>query len=171
MASLRRRRHELLGHRRCDRRDVHAGRRRRRLTLRVLVTASNAAGSASATSSASGVVAAAPPVNTALPIVSGTARDGQTLVTSNGAWTGTPPLTYTYQWRRCDAAGNGCADIAGATGGSYLQTPADVGATLRVVVTATNAGGTAARDLGADRARHPGPAREHRAADDQRHRP
>ena len=24
-------------------------------------------------------------------------------------------LTYAYQWQRCDAAGNNCQDIAGAT--------------------------------------------------------
>ncbi len=112
-------------------------------SVRVLVTATNVAGSASVTSAATGVIAAAPPVNTALPVISGTARDGQTLITSNGAWSGTPPISYSYQWRRCDAAGAACADIAGATGGSYVQTPADVGGTLRVVVTGANAAGSA----------------------------
>ncbi len=112
-------------------------------TIRVVVTGTNAGGSASATSAQSAVVAAAPPVNTALPVISGTARDGQTLVTSNGTWTGTPAISYSYQWRRCNAAGAACADIAGATGGSYTQVPADVGGTIRVVVTGTNAGGSA----------------------------
>ncbi len=111
-------------------------------TVRVVVTGTNAGGSASATSAQTGVVASAPPVNTVLPTITGTARDGQTLVAGNGTWTGTAPITYTYQWRRCDAAGASCADIAGATGGSYAQTPADVGGTIRVVVTGTNAGGS-----------------------------
>ncbi|HEY5142240.1 MAG TPA: hypothetical protein VII98_01950 [Solirubrobacteraceae bacterium] len=112
-------------------------------TLRVVVTGTNSGGSASATSAQSVVVLAAPPVNTALPAISGTARDGQTLSASTGAWTGTPVISYTYQWRRCDAAGAACADVAGATAATYAATAPDVGATLRVVVTATNAVGGA----------------------------
>ncbi|HVP03108.1 MAG TPA: hypothetical protein VMT10_11105 [Solirubrobacteraceae bacterium] len=113
-------------------------------TVRVVVTATNAGGAASATSSATGVIAAAPPLNTVLPSIAGTAKDGQTLTAANGTWTGTPTITFTYQWRRCDSAGNSCSDIAGATASTYTQTPADVGSTIRVVVTAANAGGSAA---------------------------
>jgi hypothetical protein len=113
-------------------------------TLRVVVIATNGGGSASATSSATSDVSPAPPVNTALPTISGTTRDGETLTASNGTWTGTPTLSYGYQWRRCDSAGANCSDIAGATGSTYEAAQADVGAKLRVVVTATNAGGSAA---------------------------
>ena len=112
-------------------------------TIRVVVTGTNAGGSASATSAQTAVVAGNPPVNTALPSISGTAQDGQTLSAATGIWTGTPTITYTYQWRRCDSSGNNCADIAGATSATYTAVPADVGKTLRVVVTATNAIGTA----------------------------
>src|SRR5439155_516589 len=48
-----------------------------------------------------------------------------------------------YQWSRCDSAGNGCVAISGATGQSYLLASADVGATMRVTVTASNSAGSA----------------------------
>jgi hypothetical protein len=114
-------------------------------TTRVVVTASNTAGNSSATSAQTAVVqtapTATPPANTAAPTISGTARQGQTLTASNGSWSGTTPLTYSYQWRRCDTAGNTCGNISGATNQSYLLAAADVGTTIRVVVTATNTAG------------------------------
>ncbi len=113
-------------------------------TLRVRVTASNAAGSSVATSAPTGVVAAAPtpPASTAPPTISGTAQQGQTLTANDGTWTGTAPISYAYQWRRCDSAGAGCVDIAGATTTAYTLTAADVGSTLRVRVTASNTAGS-----------------------------
>ena len=51
-------------------------------------------------------------------------------------------MTFSYQWLRCNApAGDGCTEIAGATGTSYTLTAADVGKRLRVRETAANAGG------------------------------
>ena len=84
-----------------------------------------------------------PPVNTSPPIISGTPQDGQTLTASTGSWSGTQPITYGFQWQRCDSGGANCVAIAGATGPTYLATSADVGRTLRVVVTATNSAGSA----------------------------
>ncbi len=112
-------------------------------TLRVKVTASNTGGSASSTSAATGVVAALAPSNTSLPGISGTVRDGQTLTASTGVWEGTPPITYTYQWQTCNSAGEDCANVSGATSSTYVLEHGDVGDTMRVVVRASNAGGSA----------------------------
>ena len=111
-------------------------------TLRVVVTATNAGGSASATSQPSPVVAEAPapPANTALPTVSGSAAIGQTLTAALGTWTGTPAPALVAQWQSCETGT--CSDIAGAQGTTYLVRAADTGRTLRVMVTATNASGT-----------------------------
>ena len=112
-------------------------------TLRVHVTATNAAGSATETSAVTATVAAAPPAATTNPTISGASAVGVTLAASSGAWHGTPPLTYGYQWLRCESSGEGCSDIPGATSREYTLVPADLSKVLRVQVTATNAGGSA----------------------------
>jgi len=107
------------------------------------VTATNGAGSSSASSGPTSVVTGVqPPVSTAVPVVSGTAEVGRTLSVSDGSWAGSQPMSFGYQWRRCDASGGACVDIAGATSASYLVVTDDVGLTLRGVVTATNGGGS-----------------------------
>ncbi len=75
--------------------------------------------------------------NVTLPSISGTAQQGQTLVASPGTWSGTEPVSYAYQWRRCNAAGAACANIGGATASNYVVTAADVASTIRVEVTAS----------------------------------
>ena len=111
-------------------------------TVRVVVTATNAAGTSAPSCSAPIAIAAAPPVNTAPPALSGPATQGQPLDADAGNWSGTGPVTHTYQWQRCDAAGNNCQDIAGATGSSYTPGAGDVGGTVRVVVTSINSVGS-----------------------------
>jgi len=114
-------------------------------TLRVTVTATNADGSASATSAPTAIVsapAANAPVNTALPAISGTVSVGSTLTSSTGTWSNSP-TSFAYAWNRCDQLGNSCAVVTGATGQTYVLQQVDVGTTLRVMVTATNAGGSA----------------------------
>jgi hypothetical protein len=111
-------------------------------TLRVVVTASNAGGDAEAASAATATVTPLAPTNTVLPSVSGSAEEGQTLSASTGTWTGSP-ASFAYQWEDCNAAGGDCVNVSGATSASYKLAAGDVGHTLRVVVTASNAGGTA----------------------------
>jgi hypothetical protein len=111
-------------------------------TLRVQVTATNPDGSNSATSKVTDVVSSkAGPVNTAAPAISGTPKVGEELDASNGSWTG-GVRSFTYQWQRCDAQGGSCVSVTGATGGTYGVRSADTGNTIRVVVTATNLGGS-----------------------------
>lgn len=100
------------------------------MTLTVVVTATNIAGSADAESNAVTILAA--PLNTVLPIISGTPQAGETLSVNNGTWTGTSPITYTYQW---------LADglpISGETANTFLVTTAQNGMDVSVEVTGTN---------------------------------
>jgi hypothetical protein len=82
--------------------------------------------------------AAAAPTNTVLPAITGTTSTGQTLTASTGSWTGVAPITYAYQWQRCSPA---CSNV-GSNSATYDLTGADAGATMHVIVSATNIGGT-----------------------------
>ena len=114
-------------------------------TLTVIVTATNAGGSTPATSPATATVAEAaspplsPPTNTALPAISGTPTEGETLTATAGTWEGSP-TSYAYQWQDCTGAS--CTKISGATTSTHKLTTSDVGHTLTVIVTATNEGGS-----------------------------
>ena len=79
------------------------------------------------------------------PTISGTAESGQTLTAVPGAWSGAAS-TFSYQWERCDGTGTNCADLPGAVAAAYAVQDADVGSTLRVKVTATNAFGEASAE-------------------------
>lgn len=124
-------------------------------TVRVIVTATNAAGSRQAASAVTSVVYQPAPTNTTLPQVSGQLVEGEILATTTGGWTNSP-TAYAHQWRRCNSAGASCVDITGATSTAYVPTAADVGATLRSAVSAFNAAGsnTAASEATAIIAQH-----------------
>jgi hypothetical protein len=81
----------------------------------------------------------AKPSNTVRPTITGPHTYGKEETATHGTWTGTEPITYTYQWERCE--GSACTAISGATSSTYVAAEADIGKTLRVKVTATNAFG------------------------------
>ncbi len=108
--------------------------------VEVVVTASNAGGQGSATSNSTEPVLVAAPANSVAPVLSGTAQQGDKLtVTNNGTWNNSP-TQFSYQWQDCPAAGGSCTTINNATS-SYTLQSTDVGSTVEVVVTASNAGG------------------------------
>jgi hypothetical protein len=111
--------------------------------LRVRVTASNRDGSATVASNPTDVVRAAvsPPRNRDRPAISGTAAVNETLRANPGNWSGTQPITFTFQWLRCDRGGGNCITLSGATGDAYTVRDSDLDRTLRVRVTATNVAG------------------------------
>ncbi|HZO96928.1 MAG TPA: hypothetical protein VFB42_06115 [Gaiellaceae bacterium] len=115
--------------------------------LAALVRASFGATTQAALSTATGPALAGDvtgPTHTASPAVSGTARQGEQLSGSTGAWRGIGSLSYAFQWYRCDEAGAHCSSVHGATGPTYRTVAADVGHTLGFAVRATDSTGTAA---------------------------
>src|SRR5207247_2498832 len=111
-------------------------------TIDVVVTATNAAGTASATSDPTeiGRASCRERGDSSRATISGVAQQGQTLTAGTGSWSGST-ATYTYKWQSCSSGT--CLDSAGATDSTYVLTGAEVGSTIDVVVTATNAAGTA----------------------------
>lgn len=128
-------------------------------TLTCTVTASNAAGSSSARSAAVEVPAEetseepeveeevkepeeeaaeaealTAPLNTSLPVISGTPAPNEALSCSNGSWENNP-TSIAYQWSRDGAP------LAEATSSTYTARQADVGHTLTCIVTAANSAG------------------------------
>ena len=83
------------------------------------------------------------PTSTSSTTVSGSAQLGSTLTVAHGSFSGSTPLKYTYQWRRCNEAGASCSNIDKATKETYTLAQIDVNNTLRAVATATNKDGSA----------------------------
>jgi hypothetical protein len=112
------------------------------LRLRAVVTASSASGSASAESALTEIVLPHAPVNEEPPVVSGHPAQGETLSAAPGDWDSTGSVTYAYRWERSADGGQTWAAVAGADEPTHVLGAGDVGHVYRVVVTATNAGGS-----------------------------
>jgi hypothetical protein len=112
--------------------------------LRIRVAASNAAGADERVSDLTPTVTGGPPAADpgAPPQVTGTLRDGELVTASTGAWTGSQPITFSYQWQSCAGPGD-CRPIPGASDATYRLTAAEIGRSIAVEVTAANAIGTA----------------------------
>jgi len=112
-------------------------------TIRYEVTASNKDGKNTATSNPTAEITTGTgvPANSSAPTITGSATVGTTLTAAAGSWVGDQPITYSYQWQRCDKSGNACASISKATKDSYKLTQKEVGSTARVKVTAKNSRG------------------------------
>ena len=127
--------------------------------VRSWVTACNNDGCAQANSRPVGPIAAnAAPQNTAAPRITGTTVAGQTLTGDPGQWSA-GVRSFDLRWQRCDAAGNACATISGATRRTYTLTNDDIGRRLRFAVTARNdRGATTAVSAPTEIVQEPGPA-------------
>lgn len=104
-------------------------------TIEVTVTASNGAGSGQPATSGPTATVTEAPQSTGAPVLSGTAGQGQTLSATTGSWNAYPPPSYSYQWQRCASS---CANISGATAATYVLARADVGTSVKVLVSAAN---------------------------------
>ncbi len=116
--------------------------------LVVVVTGTNSYGIVSASSLPTTIAGSAaftsdvPPGSTVPPRIIGSPTAGSTLTGTSGSFVGSR-LSYAYQWQRCSSTGDGCAAISSAKNPSYVLQALDVGSTLRVAVTASNAFGSA----------------------------
>lgn len=111
-------------------------------TIRSVVIATNVSGATTVASTPTALIVPLPPTSVAAPGIAGTATNLQTLAASPGSWTN-HPTKLAYKWEDCDAGGGSCTAIAGATSSTYTLAYSDVAGTIRVLVTATNAGGSA----------------------------
>ncbi|MCB0879267.1 MAG: hypothetical protein KDC46_09845 [Thermoleophilia bacterium] len=77
--------------------------------------------------------------NTTAPSISGTPQVGQTLTANDGTWSTTPTSTA-YTWYTNGGSGSTFTPIGGATSQTYVPVSGDVGAQIKVRVTASAAG-------------------------------
>lgn len=85
----------------------------------------------------------ASPSNNTPPLVEGVAVIGQTLAGTPGSWSAYPLPTFSEQWMACDESGSSCSNISSATAMTYVLAGGQLGAKLKLAVTATNSEGSA----------------------------
>ena len=84
------------------------------------------------------------PIGIDAPTVSGVPQTGQVLSATTGTWQADPAPTLSFRWQRCtDTTAAKCVWIPNAVTSTYTVSAADVGSTLRAVVTATSRGRSA----------------------------
>ena len=91
------------------------------------------------------------PASSAVPVITGTARTGETLSVSRGSWTSAPTAstTYAYQWKRATTSGGSYENITSAVSNTYELTDSDIGKFIKASVTATNVVGPSTPALSA----------------------
>src|SRR5215831_14957304 len=108
----------------------------------VLFALATAAGSASRQLGA--------PRNVRLPKIAGSNAVGRTLSARRGTWAGRP-RRFRFTWQRCNQRGR-CGAVRGAHRRTYRLGRKDAGSRIRVVVTASNAAGSASAASASTRA-------------------
>jgi hypothetical protein len=108
----------------------------------VLFALATAAGSASQQLGA--------PRNVRLPKIAGSNAVGRTLSAHRGTWAGRP-RRFRFTWQRCNQRGK-CGAVRGAHRRTYRLGRKDAGSRIRVVVTASNAAGSASAASASTRA-------------------
>jgi hypothetical protein len=118
-------------------------------SIRVTVTATKPSGYTPGTASSESTAPVADDptkvTNRSLPVVSGTAKVGEQLSTTNGTWTN-EPTSFTYQWLADGVA------VTGATQQTLLLTAAQAGKRMSVRVTAAKTGLTSGQATSAQTA-------------------
>ena len=91
------------------------------------------------------------PASSAAPVITGSARTGETLSVSRGSWTSAPTAstTYAYQWKRATTADGSYENITSAVSNTYELTDSDIGKFIKASVTATNVVGPSTPALSA----------------------
>ena len=112
------------------------------LAIALTVTRGSLTATAQSAPSAVVPVPPTPPVMTAAPVIAGTARIGELLSGTEGAWSGSQPVAFSAEWLRCDQHGAACSTASSGFDTYRLGAP-DVGFTLRFAVLATNVAGSA----------------------------
>jgi Ca2+-binding RTX toxin-like protein len=118
-------------------------------TIRAYVTATNVVGSDTLITNHTFPTLPKPrfsPTATQAPRILGTVMVGYTLTASTGTWTGDAPITFALGWQRCDATGAGCVTVSSKR--AYPITARDLGARLRLFVTAKNDNGSVSSTSG-----------------------